>query len=272
MACIESRVLGKRVLEPDAVVLTLESTGCAAPAPFQFCMLSVPDDGDFPFMPRPFSVYDAGERSMDFLIKVVGRGSARLADLELGDEVQLSGPLGRGVGELPAGARPIGAAGGVGSAPFLLYYRRLVGAAPRAGAPRPLFLLGARTREFLYDLELFQDLPVEVRVATEDGSCGKKGLVTDLLRAALEEGPAEVLACGPDPMLAAVARLSAARSARCLISLETHMACGYGVCNGCAVKVKDERYREGFRYDRCCTEGPVFDAADLVLDGAPAGA
>ncbi len=271
MACLESRVLSKRVLEPDAVVLTLESDGCAAPLPFQFCMLSVPDDGDFPFLPRPFSVYDAGERSMDFLIKVVGRGSARLADLRLGDEVQLSGPLGRGLRELPAGARRIGVAGGVGSAPFLLYYRRLA-AAPRAGALRPLFLFGARTRTFLYDLELFQDLPVDVRVATEDGSCGTKGLVTDLLRAALDEGPGEVLACGPDPMLAAVAEVSAARGTRCLLSLETHMACGYGVCNGCAVKVRDERFREGFRFDRCCTDGPVFDAAELILDQALPGA
>ncbi|MFH0944284.1 MAG: dihydroorotate dehydrogenase electron transfer subunit [Planctomycetota bacterium] len=245
------------------MVLTVEAESCSAVLPFQFYMLSRPDSGDFPFLPRPISVYDASERSLDFLVKVVGKGTASLADLRLGDELQLTGPLGNGVSALDPARRLVGVAGGVGIAPFLLLFRRLAAGLLPAGTEKPALVFGARTKEFLYDLDLFQELPVEIRIATEDGSLGKRGLVTDLLKDVLSAAPCEVLTCGPDRMMAEVAVLCEKSNVPCRVSLETYMACGIGVCNCCAVKVADERYRGGYRYDRCCVNGPVFDAAAI---------
>lgn len=257
------RVLARRPLPPDGAVITVESDGHAGLQPFQFYMLSVPGDPGFPYIPRPFSVYDAGEKSLDFLLKVVGPGTESLANVPLGGEVQLAGPLGLGITSFATERRPVGVAGGVGIAPFLLLYRQWV--AGLVGPPdvRPLLVYGARSAEFLYDLELFRQLPVEVRVCTDDGSAGVHGRVTDVLAEVLDEGPADVLACGPDPMMIAVANLCAARTTACRLSLETYMACGFGVCNACAVKVKDDQYRDGYRFDRCCVDGPVFDAAKI---------
>lgn len=266
MPCTLAPVLARRPLPPDGAVITVAVDERDLPRPFQFYMLSVPGDAAFPFLPRPFSVYDAGPGRLDFLVKVVGPGTASLARLAPGDHVRLAGPLGNAVDALPGDRRPIGVAGGVGIAPFLLLYRAWQAGRIPAPSARPLLVYGARTRELLYDLERFQELPVEVRVATDDGSAGRRGLVTDVLAEALDEAPAEVVACGPDPMMQAVARLAAARGVACRLSLETYMACGYGVCNACAVKVQDERYPGGFRYDRCCLDGPVFDAAAIEID------
>jgi len=265
MPLIEGRVLARRPLPPDGAVITVEVDEGLALEPFQFCMLSVPDDAGFPFVPRPFSVYDAGPRSYDFLLKVVGPGTASLADVPLGGEVRVAGPLGKGVSSFVPGRRPIGVAGGVGIAPFLLLYRQWVAGEIGPADAKPLLIYGARSAEFLYDLDLFEGLPIEVRVCTDDGSAGRKGRVTDVLADALAEGPADVMACGPDPMMIAVARLCAEQNVPCRLSLETFMACGYGVCNACAVKCPDDRYREGHRFDRACVDGPVFDAATLEL-------
>src|SRR5690606_28945158 len=175
------RVLARRPLPPDGAVITVESEDHGPLEPFQFYMLSVPGDPGFPFVPRPFSVYDAGERSLDFLLKVVGPGTESLANVPLGGEIQLAGPLGRGVTSFPSDRRPVGVAGGVGIAPFLLLYRHWLKGAVTPRDVRPLLVYGARTDAFLYDLDLFQDLPIEVRVCTDDGSAGVHGRVTDVL-------------------------------------------------------------------------------------------
>src|SRR5690606_24295496 len=122
---------------------------------------------------------------------------------------------GRGVTSFPSDRRPVGVAGGVGIAPFPLLYRHWLKGAVTPRDVRPLLVYGARTDAFLYDLDLFQDLPIEVRVCTDDGSAGVHGRVTDVLAEVLDEGPADVLACGPDPMMIAVADLCAARAVPC---------------------------------------------------------
>ena len=270
MPRLETQVTRWRRLPPDGAVISVAvDADVEPPQPFQFYMLSVPADPAFPFLPRPFSVYDAREGELDFLVKEVGPGTRSLCRLREGDPLLVAGPLGHGVTSLPPEVRSIGVAGGVGIAPFLLLYRglsagRVDGGRDAEGRP-PLLIYGAREKALLYDLELFEELDIEVRACTEDGSHGAAGRVDALLREALDEGPADVLACGPDPMMEAVAEVCAERGTPCRLSLETYMACGYGVCNACAVKVTDDRYREGHRYDRCCIEGPVFDAATIEL-------
>ncbi len=215
-------------------------------------------------MPRPFSLYDIGEDGSfgSFLLKVVGPGTRALVECAPGDGVWLTGPLGRGFA-VDAGD-PVCVAGGVGTAPFLLLARER----RRAGSPPVRLLFGGRNREALAGLDDFDGL-ARTWTATDDGSHGMRGLVTDLLRARLDAGDVAtddtVFCCGPDPMMHAVAALCADAGMRCYLSLENVMACGYGVCNGCTVEVVAER-NGGWPYSRSCQQGPVYDARDLVLE------
>jgi dihydroorotate dehydrogenase electron transfer subunit len=191
------------------------------------------------------------------LVKVVGEGTRRMAHAARGEAFDLLAPLGVPFHATPTGHRAVLVAGGVGVAPLLYLARELA----RTGV-RPLALYGGRTRA---DLPLSAQLEAvaELRVATEDGSRGARGRVTVLLDAALEEiaGRAErakVYTCGPHAMMAAVASRCAARGAPCEASLETPMACGYGVCLGCPVPRAG-----GTGYLYACTEGPCVDAAAI---------
>jgi dihydroorotate dehydrogenase electron transfer subunit len=203
------------------------------------------------------SLLTSGDRP-SILIKVVGEGTRRLAHASSGEPFDLLLPLGLPWRPCPPGHRPVLVAGGVGVAPLIFLAREL-----SAGAgPRPLALYGGRTAA---DLPLDVDLADagELRVATEDGSRGARGRVTLLLEQALDElaaarQPAQIYTCGPDAMMAAVARLCEARGVPCEASLETPMACGYGVCLGCPVP---RRGQEGYLY--ACVQGPCVDATTI---------
>ena len=154
-----------------------------------------------------------------------------------------------------AGERPLLVAGGTGIASVYELARAL--APDQVGV-----LLGARRAADLMGAEDFAALGVDLRVATEDGSRGRRGLVTELLEEALAEpGPSRLYACGPTPMLRRCAELCAARGVPCSVSLENHMACGFGVCLGCAAPLVAGGYA------LVCSAGPVFDAADVAWDG-----
>ncbi|MEZ6036253.1 MAG: dihydroorotate dehydrogenase electron transfer subunit [Planctomycetota bacterium] len=211
-------------------------------------------------LPRPFSIYErAGDGSWgSFLVKPVGPGSRALCDLEAGEGLVVTGPLGL---PFPDDIEdPICVAGGVGLAPFLLLAQQ----AHAAGRPLRL-LFGGRTREALSGIDDFASI-ARVFASTDDGSHGFAGRVTALLDDLLQKGevkPGEtVFCCGPDPMMHATAALCEARGLRCFLSLETYMACGYGVCNGCTVEVQGERFGD-WPYSRTCVEGPVYEACEL---------
>lgn len=228
--------------------------------PGQFFMLRTPERWPV-LLPRPFSLYDraADGEWGSFLVKGVGPGTNALLDLDAGEEIVLTGPLGR---EFPAEIDdPVCVAGGVGLAPFLLLARKL------AAAGRKLRLVfGGRDRKALAGLEDFEPLS-RVWTSTDDGSHGFPGLVTDLLDELIARGEVAagqtVFCCGPDPMMHAVAKLCEERGLRCFLSLETYMACGYGVCNGCTVAVTGERFK-GWPYSKTCIEGPVYEACELT--------
>jgi dihydroorotate dehydrogenase electron transfer subunit len=158
-------------------------------------------------------------------------------------------------------------AGGIGQTPFLAVAREHLGSKqygtpPRTVAPAKQVTLcyGARSAEYLAGVQDFHDAGVDVRLCTEDGTAGHRGLVTDILRQVLDESQAarQIVCCGPEPMLEAVAGVASQYETPCQISLETPMACGIGICFTCVAKVKDER--GDWDYKRTCVEGPVFDA------------
>ncbi len=210
--------------------------------------------------PRAFSVLDADDAGeFSILIKVYGRGTARLSALRPGDPITVTGPLGRGFSP-PSDATQLLVAGGVGLPPLHLH----AGRAAAAGRPEAVEMFyGGRNAD---DLVLTDDLDrwgVRTTYATEDGSRGHRGFVTgalqERLHVAAEAGESvEVLACGPTPMLRAVRTIGLAANVRTLLCLEEEMACGFGVCLGCAVPVHGAK-----PYKYCCTDGPVFDAREV---------
>lgn len=239
-------------------VLTFEAERGLPALPGQFAMVRGAAWGHAPLLPRPMSLLTAGTRP-SILIKVVGEGTTRLAHATSGEPFDLLAPLGLPFAPCPEGHRPVLVAGGVGVAPLLFLAQEL----PRR--PRPLALYGARTSA---DLPLDADLAAvaDLRIATEDGSRGTAGRVTVLVNQALDElaasgERAKVYTCGPAAMMAAVAKIAEARGVPCEVSLETPMACGYGVCLGCPVP----RRGGGFLY--ACTQGPCVDATSIDWTG-----
>jgi dihydroorotate dehydrogenase electron transfer subunit len=249
--------LGRRLAEVTArerfgayVVLSCDDDG-PDPDPGQFYMLAAAErwgggEDERPFLPRAFSVMRRHEDgTLDFMLEPVGPGTERLAELRPGDGLWLLGPLGTGFARPRDGRRPILVGGGVGTAPLAIW-RDALGAAA-------LVLLGFRDGAHAAGAELIPG----ARLATDDGSAGHKGLVTDLLRAELGcDARAEVYACGPPPMLEAVRALCAELGVPAQLALESGMACGYGACFGCVVPTKTG-------YVRLCVDGPVLDAAEL---------
>jgi len=228
-------------------VLTFEDATGSAALPGQFTMVRGAEWGEAPLLPRPMS-YLTGGNTPSILIKVIGEGTLRMGRAEPGEPFTLLGPLGQPWRQPSAGRRVVLVAGGVGVAPLLFLARALAD----SGAPKPVAIYGGRSAR---DLPLDDDLAklTDLHVTTEDGSRGTRGRVTDVLGEML--GPdREVFTCGPDRMMAKVSELCASRDVPCEVSLETPMACGYGVCLGCPVPTTDGAYVYA------CTHGPCVDA------------
>jgi dihydroorotate dehydrogenase electron transfer subunit len=222
----------------------------------QFVMVRGEEWGDAPLLPRPMS-YLSGGHTPSFLIKVIGEGTLRMARAEPGEPFSLLGPLGRPWRDPTPGQRTVLVGGGVGIAPLLFLARDL---ADRG--VRPVGIYGGRTERDLPLNDELSDL-AEMLITTEDGSRGTKGRVTDVLEPLLAPG-VEVFTCGPDRMMARVAELCAQRDIACEVSLETPMACGYGVCLGCPVPTA----QGGYLY--ACVHGPCIDARQIAWDGGGA--
>jgi dihydroorotate dehydrogenase electron transfer subunit len=210
-----------------------------------------------PFLSRAFSVAVEDSGRLDFLVTDVGPGTERLIALEAGEKLWINGPLGNGFSAprdlAPGAAGAILVGGGIGVAPIAIWRRALV----TAGVPTRV-LLGFRDEAHYGGTDLFDCS--EVRIATEDGSRGTKGRVTDLLGVLLEgdsAGTAAVYACGPPAMLEAVRLMCAEAGVACELALEAPMACGFGACFGCAVPLA------GGGYARLCVDGPVLNAAEI---------
>jgi dihydroorotate dehydrogenase electron transfer subunit len=239
-------------------LIAAEDPDGPGPLPGQFYMLAAAEgwgEGTTqrPYLARAFSVCRVRDGRRDFLLDDIGPGTHRLARLEPGEDLWLTGPL--GIGFSPPEAVKPGAAGavlvggGIGIAPLVIWAEALTD----AGTPART-LLGFRSREHCDAADLFGD---GVETATDDGSAGHHGLVTDLLAQELDSSPARVVyACGPPQMLEAVRELCAERSVPAELAMEEAMACGFGACYACVVKTRD-----GYR--RLCVDGPVIRGSDL---------
>ncbi len=205
-----------------------------------------------PYLPRAISVLAAGDGQLSFVIEEVGPGTGRLAELVDGDRLRLLGPLGNRFRPPAAGLRPILCGGGIGVAPLAMMAQQLV-----AEGREVTSLLGFRDAEHAVGAEFIAG----AAVATDDGSVGHGGLVTELLLAELDRDPSAVVySCGPPQMLDAVRAISVASGVPAQLALEAPMACGYGACYGCVVKVADGSYR------RTCVDVPVVVADELAID------
>lgn len=230
------------------------------PTPGQFAMLAAVErwgggEGERPYLPRAFSVARHARGESHFLLEDVGPGSRRLCELRAGDRLWALGPLGRGFDPPPEGRRALLVGGGVGIAPLAILQDTL--------AADATVLLGFRDSARAEGAALLHG----ARVATDDGSVGHHGLVTELLAGEIERDPrAVVYACGPAAMLEGVRALCEHAGTPAQLALEAAMACGFGACFGCVVP------RRGGGYLRVCLDGPVVDAAELERVDEHAGA
>ncbi|MFH1569008.1 MAG: dihydroorotate dehydrogenase electron transfer subunit [Gemmatimonadota bacterium] len=238
-------------------------TVAASAVPGQFVSLKVADSGT-PLLRVPLSLLAADPiaGTIEVLYERVGPKTACLSQLSAGARVPCLGPLGRGFPAPASGRTPLLVGGGVGLPPLLFLGRQW----RAAGRQEAVVLAGARHAGKHLPAAMLAAAGNQVRQATDDGSLGRRGLVTDLLAEALEEvSGAVVYTCGPHPMMAAVARLCDERQVPCFASLEAYMACGYGVCVGCVVELA-EGHRDGpyGRFSRVCIDGPVYSASQIA--------
>lgn len=226
------------------------SAAVPSPVPGQFFMLRARPSGVL--LGRPISVYRSDDRSIVFLILRKGRGTAELADLRAGDSVDVVGPIGNRfippaeLAGLPSDARVAVVGGGIGVAPVAGFATTL---------PAGTFDFYASFRSRPYGLDAVEGRARRLAITTEDGSAGTKGMLPAVFDATRYD---LVYACGPTPMLKYVKDACAAAGCRAYLSLERHMACGAGACLGCTIRTTG-----GNR--RCCVDGPVFDAREVIL-------
>jgi dihydroorotate dehydrogenase electron transfer subunit len=240
--------------------------------PGQFLMLRLPGHSD-PLLGRPFALYDtvldeAGQpTAVDVVYLIVGKLTGLLAALRPGDCVEVWGPLGNGFPDFHELDHIALVAGGIGQTPFLAHVRALLGTRgygaqpPRRMAQRISLYYGVRTADLAAGVEDFRAAGATVYLASDDGTLGFRGFVTQLL--ATHAPPQHLVGCGPEPMLHALAQLAGRWDVPCHLSLETPMACGVGICFSCVTRV---RTVEGWDYRRVCVDGPIFEAACLAWD------
>ena len=259
MRYFQAKISENRVLGGGYFVLQL--VGCeslASARPGQFVMIRGSWGRD-PLLPRAFSLMSVGpDGRAEILAKTVGRGTALLERALPGAEIDILGPLGTSFPEPSAETIDLLVAGGVGLPPMFM---QAALAAERGQVDRSEMIYGGRSAPDLVLLREMEAMGLALFLTTEDGAVGDKGLVTRALEARLAQHRGKslrVMGCGPNGMLWAIARQARAQEIPCFISLEEQMACGIGVCLGCAIPARSRP----FRY--VCSNGPVFDAADVL--------
>lgn len=218
-----------------------------------------------PLLRKPFSICRRSRQHgwIEVLWKIVGKGTEIMSRFQPGQSVNLIGPLGRGFTLASSQTRALLVGGGLGVAPLPFLCEELL-----ADNIEVEVFLGARTAAELSMVGFFEEREVPVRFATEDGSAGHRGLVTELVlnRLASLSRPeqAHIYSCGPTGFLNAMMSISATHGIPGQVSIETIMACGFGICVGCAVRTRDPKPGKP-QYKLTCIDGPVFEAGEISL-------
>ncbi len=246
-----------RRLAPGVHVLTLSSPGWALAAPGQFAMIRCP--GPEPLLARPMAYMTVDGDRARFGMKVAGRGTAILAGCAPGTKLVTWGPLGVPF-SAPRGKRFVLVGGGIGVPPLVLQAQALTALGARVEG----VIVGARTGAELFGREELAMMGLAPVVCTDDGSEGTKGFVTAALEKFRLDAGVLVQACGPTPMLVAVARLAKRAGAKCELSLEARMGCGVGACRGCMIPMSEPT--EEKKYLCLCLDGPVVDVEAIDVE------
>lgn len=220
-----------------------------APLPGQFITIGNPDSTD-PLLRRPFAFASRGANICSVVYQIRGKATHSISARREGDAIDVLGPLGNVFPDPPAGSRPVLVAGGIGFGPVYFLANTMI-----QDGSDPILIVGARTASLIPDVPY----PEGTAICTDDGSRGFGGSVADYLETLADEANLILYACGPEAMLAACARFSAERSIQCWVSMEQIMGCAVGACMGCVIRVKGDH-----PYARVCTEGPVFNAEDVI--------
>lgn len=246
--------------------LTIDAARIAQKAlPGQFVTIKVSNDYE-PFLRRPFSIHKIitkGSRlrtKIEILYEVLGKGTKILSQKKAGEYLDVVGPLGNGFSILDARCSIL-VAGGIGVAPLIFLAEKLVHSPQSTVHRNLLVLIGAKTKNGILCEKEFTDLGCKVKIATDNGSQGFKGFVSDLLKkelSTMDYRLSTIYVCGPKPMLKEIAKISQKHKIPTQVSLEEHMACGIGACFGCVVNTKHG-------YKRVCKEGPVFDIGEIIF-------
>ncbi|HZD60487.1 MAG TPA: dihydroorotate dehydrogenase electron transfer subunit [Anaerolineae bacterium] len=251
---VNADVIAKEEVVPGVFSLTIVSPEISENAkPGQFVHIACNQDGDFQLR-RPFSIHRiVPGKAFEILFKVVGRGTEALSKVKVYDTLNIVGPLGNSFKYSEKITSALLIAGGVGVAPLTYLAEELTNKQVKFYA-----MLGAQTSTRMLRYIDFKRLAKKTYTATDDGSSGYKGTVVDLLNRTIHQiRPEVVYACGPEPMLKKIVQTADEFGVECQVSLETKMACGIGVCLGCACKTKKG-------YKMVCKDGPVFDARDIA--------
>jgi len=245
----EARGIRRLVLEADEENLP-------QPEPGQFAMVQVARPPEL-LLRRPLSYMKAEGSRVEFCYRVIGKGTAALSEKADGDEIKVLGPLGNGFDISAVRSSALLVAGGIGIPP--LYF--LAGYMMESGIPDVRLVYGARTLDELIFCDELERMGVELVRVTEDDTGPERGLASEAAARTMRRSrPDAVFACGPMPMLEAVARDALSEGLPCRVSVEERMACGVGACLGCTVETKS-----GYR--RTCADGPVFDAEEIFGKG-----
>lgn len=263
----EGIVLSNEQLAMDVYVITLELQEIASLAvPGQFLNIRV-NPSFQPLLRRPMSIHRVDTRlgEVEIIYKVIGLGTKTLSAKQARETVDCIGPLGNGFRVPEAEKLSIIVAGGIGVAPLVFLAEKLL----KERYTNVIFLIGATSQDYVFYENGLRRLGAEVHVSTDNGSYGHRGFVTELLEREIEKLPMEsdkvsIYACGPEPMLKRTSQIARQYEITCQLCLETYMACGIGVCQGCPVPI-NSGFQDKTEYKLVCVDGPVFDAREVVF-------
>ena len=258
---MQVRITSNEQVAPYAYKMILAAPAIAKAAkPGQFVMARATDSCQ-PLLRRPFGVHSVKGNSIEILYEIIGEGTKILSQKKPGGLLDIIGPLGNGFIFTKGSGTFVNilVAGGMGVAPLIFLAEKLMERKTQSGKRKVLVLLGAKTKSHLLCEKEFKALGCDVRVATDDGSKGHKGFITEILNNSInsKNSTNSICACGPNPMLKAVAKIARDRNITAQVSLEEHMACGIGACLGCIVNTKQGQ-------KRVCKDGPIFNITDIA--------